>query len=342
MLDVRSAALVATLLLLAPAGAESQTASGTPAVRLVGLATGQTVSGALAVEARVTGSGIRRVEFAIDGRTVRTERSYRYCLAGGDSTCQKWDSRSVADGSHIIKATAYDSAGRSGSASAVVTVRNGASASPSPTPTPAPPSGGGPAVQLVGVSDGQTVSGSIAVEARVTGSGISRVDFAIDGTLVRREQIPRYCLAGGDSTCQKWDSRSVADGSHIIKATAYDSAGRSGSASAVVTVRNGASASPSPMPTPTPTPTPEPSVPIGRVSLSWTPGEGGDPAASFRVYVAPLGGAFEPRASTSDTSVPLSGLGLTVGAIYSARVTAVSASGVESAPSSEVTFRYQP
>ncbi len=228
MLDVRSAALVATLLLLAPAGAESQTASGTPAVRLVGLATGQTVSGALAVEARVTGSGIRRVEFAIDGRTVRTERSYRYCLAGGDSTCQKWDSRSVADGSHIIKATAYDSAGRSGSASAVVTVRNGASASPSP------------------------------------------------------------------------------------------------------------------MPTPTPTPTPEPSVPIGRVSLSWTPGEGGDPAASFRVYVAPLGGAFEPRASTSDTSVPLSGLGLTVGAIYSARVTAVSASGVESAPSSEVTFRYQP
>src|SRR5581483_9064690 len=81
MLDSRLAVLAAVLLLLAPGGAASQTASGGPCVQLVGVGEGQTVSGVIAVEARVTGSGIARVEFRIDGRYERREYIPRYCLA---------------------------------------------------------------------------------------------------------------------------------------------------------------------------------------------------------------------------------------------------------------------
>jgi hypothetical protein len=81
---------------------------------------------------------------------------------------------------------------------------------------------------------------------------------------------------------------------------------------------------------------------VARSILEWTPAPTGTPAASFRVYVAPAGGSFSPVAETGDTSVPLSGLGLVAGRDYRARVTALSTNRLESAPSDELLFRYQP
>jgi hypothetical protein len=134
----------------------------------------------------------------------------------------------------------------------------------------------------------------------------------------------------------------VADGQHTIGATAYDAAGQARTASVSVDIRNGGSVTPGPTPTLTPTPTPTPSLPIGRTIVEWTPASTGPPAASFRVYVAPIGGRFEPAADTVDTWVTLSGLGLIAGLEYRVHVTALSAGGRESVPSEELAFLYRP
>jgi hypothetical protein len=114
-------------------------------VTLVGPSQGQTVSGGLRLEARVAASGVARVEFAVDGALVATERSGPYCLGGdpGALPCNPWDTRRVADGSRVFRATAYGSSGVLGQASLTLVVRN--AAAPSPTP---------PGLGWPGASDG--------------------------------------------------------------------------------------------------------------------------------------------------------------------------------------------
>jgi hypothetical protein len=102
-----------------------------------------------------------------------------------------------------------------------------------------------PSVTLKGVSAGQVISGGLAIEA-VPSWAVSRVDFLVDSTLVQRESASPYCMGGNTSgaPCTPWDSRTVADGAHTIKAVAVDSSGRQASASVSVTIRNGTSTSP--------------------------------------------------------------------------------------------------
>jgi hypothetical protein len=89
-------------------------------------------------------------------------------------------------------------------------------------------------------------------------------------------------------------------------------------------------------------PAPSPSVPVGRSRLEWTPGPSDAPAARFRVYVAAVGGSFSLAAETAEPVVALSALGLVPGRQYRVRVTAVGADRLESAPSAELLFLYQP
>jgi hypothetical protein len=303
--------------------ASAAPALAAPTVKIFGISSGQVLSGAVSVEARARGWTIRKVRFHLDGRLVMTENFAPYCLArdGGRQPCYKWDSRQLANGRHTLTATAYDGRGATGSASVTFTVRN---ATPSRV-----------AVSVLGVAPGQVVSGSVPLEARASGGTVARVEFRLDGALVKTESYAPYCLAGDRDAppCYGWDSRRVADGSHTLRATAYTTSGASGSAQVSFTVRNA---------TQRRSPSPSPSVPVARSILEWTPASTGARAASFRVYVAPAGGGFSPVAETDDTSVPLAGLGLVAGRAYRARVTALSTRRLESAPSAELLFRYQP
>jgi endonuclease/exonuclease/phosphatase family metal-dependent hydrolase len=100
-------------------------AEARPSVSILGVGSGETIAGHVAVEAKVEGSGIARVEFSVDGRRVHSEFHYPYCMAGDTGRCAGWNSRQVANGRHTITATVYDRAGRKATASAEVTVRNG-------------------------------------------------------------------------------------------------------------------------------------------------------------------------------------------------------------------------
>jgi len=60
---------------------------------------------------------ITNVVFSIDGATINTEGTYRYCLQGGDASCQLYNPSGLSSGQHIVKALATDGDGNTGSCS---------------------------------------------------------------------------------------------------------------------------------------------------------------------------------------------------------------------------------
>ncbi len=103
-----------------------------------------------------------------------------------------------------------------------------------------------PRVALLEPLPGTALSGPIRLVAEATdtvgGSGVADVAFLVDGRVVGRVTGPPYALA--------WDSSTVADGMHVLTATATDQAGNRADAGEVsVTTRNpGAPANCQPQP----------------------------------------------------------------------------------------------
>ena len=177
-----------------------------PTVTITSPVVGATVSGsvALAATATDTGSGITQVEFRVDGVLLGADTTDPYGLA--------WDAGSASPGTHTIEVTAYNRLGYSADATVSVTI-------PSPDV---------PTVSMLSPGDGAVVSGPVGIAARASdaSSGISKVDFRVDGTLI-----------GSDTTYpygRMWKTTGMAPGPHTVEAAAYNRAGRT--ARAVVRV----------------------------------------------------------------------------------------------------------
>ena len=183
-----------------------------------------TVSGPVDIIASATDNvGVSRVEFYIDGSKVGedTQAPYEY----------SWDTDTLQyNSTHSIKAKAYDSAGNTGE-SQIVTVTIGDTQAPQ--------------VTITNPNDGDTVSGIVSIEAQVVDkipsaknkkvekapSGISKVEFYVDGTKVGEDSQAPYEYS--------WNTDLLQYGStHSIKAKAYDNAGNTGE-SQIVTVTIG-------------------------------------------------------------------------------------------------------
>jgi hypothetical protein len=92
---------------------------------------GSSVAGVVGLSASASDDvGVVGVQFRVDGVNVGAE------VSGPSPYSGSWDSRLVADGSHVVSAVARDAAGNTGSSSVSVTVSNAA-----PPPPPPPPSG---------------------------------------------------------------------------------------------------------------------------------------------------------------------------------------------------------
>src|SRR5207244_1309577 len=118
-----------------------------------------------------------------------------------------------------LTASAFDAAGNTATATISVTVRN--------TPSDTTP----PTVSITSPAAGSTVSGVVAVAANEIGSaaltdGGLRADRALGGTKT---------MAQYQFTC---DSTTVACGSVMLTASAFDAAGNTATATISVTVRN--------------------------------------------------------------------------------------------------------
>ena len=123
----------------------------------------------------------------------------------------KLDTRQFANGTHTLRAVAYNSAGASTTITRTVNVLN---------------------VTFSAPAAGATISGSFTDSSgcQVTGSGISRVVFFMDTTQLNTEySAPWNC---------NFDTRRFANGTHTLRAVAYNSTGGSTTVTRTVTVRN--------------------------------------------------------------------------------------------------------
>jgi len=242
-----------------------------PTVSITSPAANQSVSGALNYAAdAIDNAGVSRVEFRLDGSLIASDTAAPY---GGSLA-------SAAPGTHTLTATAYDAAGLSSTSSVSFTV---------PQPTTPPPGTTLPAPTSGPISawfkaplGGQTVSGSLALDkCYIKGTGVSRVSFFLDNTALNADTN----VADGMSCVL--DTTRFPNGTHELRAMAYDSSGRSYHERISINIQNSGSTNPPPVENPPPTnppptsPPPTSSLPstgvravptFESVGLYWTPG----------------------------------------------------------------------
>ncbi len=92
-----------------------------------------------------------------------------------------------------------------------------------------------PTVQITNPSDGATVSGTVTITADASDDvGVTKVEFYIDDVLKSTDTAAPYEY--------DWDSTTVVDGNHTIKAVAYDGDGQTAEDQITVTTDNGVTA----------------------------------------------------------------------------------------------------
>ncbi|MGE5639334.1 MAG: Ig-like domain-containing protein [Clostridia bacterium] len=185
-----------------------------PTVSMTSPANGATVSGTVSYAATASDNvGVSKVEFYVDGALAVTDTSTPY--SGSVDTTK------IANGTHTIKAIAYDGAGLTASSQVSVNVQNTTATPTTTTSTPAPGSGTLD-VWFKAPTAGATVSGILngGTKCYVNGSGsIARVTFTVDGNAVNTDSTP------ADGMQCQLDTTKLANGSHSLRANAYDASG---------------------------------------------------------------------------------------------------------------------
>jgi Big-like domain-containing protein len=201
---------------------------GAPTVTFSNPGAGATVSGSTTVT--LSGSG-----GSGSGYTYRLSVNGTNVYTGTNGTFS-WNTTNVANGSQVLTATVTDSANASGTATRTVTVSNGTT-----TPPPTPPVSGGLTVALTQPRGGSTLSGTNWAVVWVSGtSGTSNVYTLSAGG----RTVGTTTTSSTGPVAIPWNTASVADGSQVLTASVRDAAGRTGSTTATVTLRNGTAATP--------------------------------------------------------------------------------------------------
>jgi hypothetical protein len=143
---------------------------------------------------------VTRVEFLVDGALVGTDTEAPYEVS--------WNSATVADGTHVITARAFDPAGRSTTSGAVQISTDNSPPQP----------------RLVAPVPGMRVKGVVVVESTASDpSGLQRLDYYSGDAPLRS-----YSGATGTFFRFNWYSTTVPDGPHLLTARATDTLGNVG------------------------------------------------------------------------------------------------------------------
>jgi YVTN family beta-propeller protein len=175
------------------------------------------VSGTVSLSATASDNvGVTAVQFFVDNSTT---------ALGTDSTSPysaSWNTTTVSNGVHTVKAVASDAAGNTTTSTVNVSVANPDTAAPS--------------VSLTGPVNGATVSGTVSLSATASDNvGVTAVQFFVDNSTT---------ALGTDSTSPysaSWNSTTVNNGAHTLRAVARDAAGNTTTSTIAVTVANSVS-----------------------------------------------------------------------------------------------------
>ena len=171
-----------------------------PTVSITSPAAGQAVSGTFAYSASANdNAGVSRVEFFIDGAQLLIDPSAPYGGSLNTST--------LANGTHVLRAVAYDAQGLSAASQVSFSVQNTGDTTP-------------PSVGLTSPAEGTVLRRRTTVTLAATASdnvGVSAVEFAVNGQRVCRLTAPPYSCS--------WYSGNKPRNTYSITATAIDAAG---------------------------------------------------------------------------------------------------------------------
>jgi chitodextrinase len=188
-----------------PAGGDDSTP---PTVAFTAPADGATVSGSITLAADAGDAvGVVSVTFRVDGAWVGADTSAPYAVS--------WNTAAVANGAHVLTATAADAGGNEGTSTITVTVDNGA-ANQAPT----------------AVVSASPTSGLAPLTVFFNGAG----SFDPDGAVVS------YAWDFGDGTTGSGPTVShtyAGRGNYSAKLTVTDTQGATGSATVTITVKKG-------------------------------------------------------------------------------------------------------
>jgi hypothetical protein len=175
-------------------------------------------------------SGANRVKFYVDAQEVNTDNSAPYQCS--------FDTRRFHTGSHTLKATAIASDGSVRSVTRSVTFASSSSGTSTPTPPP-PTSNVAPSVSLTSPGNGQTVSGTVTLAAIAADDrGVSRVVFSVGSSTLATDTSSPYSASLNTST--------LSNGTHTVKAQAFDAEGLSSTSQVAINVQNGTTTTPPP------------------------------------------------------------------------------------------------
>ncbi len=170
-----------------------------------------TVHGTVPITATATDDrAVTRVEFTVDNSLVETRTAAPWST--------QWNSRAVANGTHVLRARAYDAVNHQTlSAGVTIIVDNDVQA---------------PTVAISSPASNAVVSGTVSIVASASDNvGVARVDLQLGSTVVQSLTAPPYAFS--------WNSTSQLDGWKSFYVIAYDAAGNSAAAFLQVNVQNG-------------------------------------------------------------------------------------------------------
>jgi hypothetical protein len=153
------------------------------------------------------------------------------------TTCSL-DTTKFANGTHTLKAVAYDSSNRTATSSIGVTIKNG-------TTTSGGTSSSAPTLAWQSPAEGGTLTGVVQGPPNcvVTGTNLTKVEFYVNGTLTNTDGNLTNGLG-----C--WvDTTKYANGTYAVKAIGYNAAGATVTASRNVVFQNGTTTSTNTPPT---------------------------------------------------------------------------------------------
>lgn len=187
-----------------------------PAVTLTAPANGATISGTQTVTANASDAvGVSGVQFKVDGNALGAEdTSAPYSTS--------LDTKTLANGSHTVTATARNAANLTAVASATVTVNNVVTP---PAPTP-------PTIAITAPANGATVSGTQTITANAGDAvAVNGVQFKVDGANFGTEDATAPYTTSLDTT-------TLTNGTHTIGAVARNNSNLTATASVTVNVNN--------------------------------------------------------------------------------------------------------
>lgn len=182
-----------------------------PTVSLTAPASGATLLGTVVLSANATDNkAVARVDFYSDSRYLGTDSSAPFSYT--------WDTGTETVGAHTLTARAFDARNNTATSAQVpVTVARDT--------TP-------PSITLPAPVNGAVVSGSLTLSPAVTDDiAVAKVEYFLDGTLLTTSSTSPFSYA--------WNTRTLANGSHTLRARATDTSGNTASTADVsVTVDN--------------------------------------------------------------------------------------------------------